>query len=78
MTLSDPIPNDGMAFGPEFPEDLKAQIVDAMIAFADSDPDTFEAAFDAYSWSGVAPTEDAEFDSIRALLQALDFTIDDF
>jgi phosphonate transport system substrate-binding protein len=78
VTLSDPIPNDGMAFGPDFPADLRTQIVDAMVAFAESDPDTFEAAFDAYSWSGVAPTEDAEFDSIRALLQALDYTIDDF
>jgi len=76
--LSDPIPNDGMAFGPEFPEDLKTQIVDAMIAFAENDPDTFATAFDAYSWSGVAPTDDSEFDSIRALLQALGFTLSDF
>ncbi len=78
VTLSDPIPNDGMAFGPDFPEDLKTQIVEAMIAFADSDPDTFATAFDAYSWNGLAPTDDSEFDSIRALLQALDFSIDDF
>ncbi len=78
VTLSDPIPNDGMAFGPDFPDDLKAQIIDAMIAFAENDPDTFADAFDAYSWNGLATTEDAEFDSIRALLQALDFTIDDF
>ena len=78
VMLSEPIPNDGMAFGPEFPADLKTQIVDAMLAFAENDPDTFSTAFDAYSWSGVDVTEDAEFDSIRALLQALDFTIDDF
>ncbi len=78
VTLSDPIPNDGMAFGPEFPADLKTQIVDAMIAFADSDPETFATAFDAYSWSGVAPTEDSDFDSIRALLQALGFSLSDF
>jgi phosphonate transport system substrate-binding protein len=78
VTLSDPIPNDGMAFGPEFPEDLKADIVAAMVAFADSDPDAFSTAFDAYSWSGVAPTDDSEFDSIRALLQALGFTLEDF
>lgn len=78
VTLSDPIPNDGMAFGPEFPADLKADIVAAMVAFADSDPDAFATAFDAYSWSGVAETSDAEFDSIRALLQALGFTLEDF
>ena len=78
IALSDPIPNDGMAFGPEFPADLKTEIVAAMVAFAENDPDTFAAAFDAYSWSGVAPTEDSEFDSIRALLQALGFTLEDF
>ena len=78
VTLSDAIPNDGMAFGPDFPADLKTQIVDAMIAFAESDPDTFAAAFDPYSWTGVAPTEDSEFDSIRALLQALGFSLEDF
>ena len=78
VTLSDPIPNDGMAFGPDFPADLKVQIVDAMKAFAESDPDAFEAAFDAYSWSGVDDTQDSEFDSIRALLDALGYSLEDF
>jgi len=78
VTLSDPIPNDGMAFGPEFDESVKADIIAAMVAFAESDPDAFKAAFDAYSWSGVAPTDDSEFDSIRALLQALGYTLEDF
>jgi phosphonate transport system substrate-binding protein len=78
LTLSDEIPNDGMAFGPEFPEDLKADIVQAMIDFADSDPDGFATAFDAYSWSGVSPTDDSQFDSIRALLDALGFSLQDF
>ena len=78
IALSDPIPNDGMAFGPDFPDDVKTEIVAAMVAFAENDPDTFSAAFEAYSWSGVAPTDDSEFDSIRALLQALGFTLEDF
>lgn len=76
--LSEPIPNDGMAFGPDFPEDLETQIVDAMLDFAASDPDGFATAFDAYSWDNVLPTDDSEFDSIRALLQALDYSLDDF
>ena len=64
-------------------------MIDALIAFAElvsdgSDEDTDESAreafgdaFDPYSWSGVAPTSDSEFDSIRALLQQLGFTVDD-
>ncbi len=76
--LSDRIPNDGMAFGPEFPEDLETLITDAMLDFAASDPEGFATAFDAYSWDNVLPTDDSEFDSIRALLQALDYSLDDF
>ncbi len=76
VTLSAPIPNDTLSYGPEVSDDLKATINDALKAFAADDPDGFEAAFDAYSWSGVADTNDSEFDSIRALLDALGFTED--
>lgn len=77
LTLSDPIPNDTLSYSPEFPVELREQIDGALEVFAVDDPEGFETAFDAYSWSGVAPTSDAEFDSIRALLDALGFTEDD-
>ncbi len=76
--LSDPIPNDGVAFGPDFPQDLQDEIVQALLDYAASDSEGFATAFDAYSWDNVLPTDDSEFDSIRALLQALDYGIDDF
>jgi phosphonate transport system substrate-binding protein len=77
VTLSDPIPNDGLAFGPEFPQDVQETIVSALLEFAEEDPDGFATAFDAYSWSSVATTNDAEFDFIRSLVQALGITIAD-
>lgn len=77
MQVSDPIPNDGVAFGPDFPDDVKTQIVDAISAFAADDPEGFATAFDAYSWDNVAPTSDADFDSIRAIVQALDIELGD-
>jgi phosphonate transport system substrate-binding protein len=77
LDLSDPIPNDTMSFGPEFPADVKTAIVDAMFAFAAEDPEGFATAFDAYSWDDVAETNDAEFDFIRALVQALGITVGD-
>lgn len=77
LQVTDPIPNDGVTFGPEFPEDLKGQIVDAMSAFAENDPEGFATAFDAYSWDNVAPTSDADFDSIRAIIQTLDIDLGD-
>jgi phosphonate transport system substrate-binding protein len=77
VSLSDPIPNDTMSFSPDFPEDVATSIADAMKAFAADDPDGFSTAFDAYSWSGVADTNDAEFDSIRTLLDLLGFDLED-
>lgn len=77
LTLSDPIPNDTLSYSPDFPEDLSDQITAALEVFATDDPEGFATAFDAYSWSGVAPTSDADFDSIRALLAALGFSEDD-
>ena len=73
VTLSDPIPNDTLSYGPDVSDDLKNAINGALKTFADTDPDGFAIAFDAYSWSGVADTNDSEFDSIRALLEALGF-----
>ncbi|MDJ0792054.1 MAG: PhnD/SsuA/transferrin family substrate-binding protein [Acidimicrobiia bacterium] len=77
FALSDPIPNDTMSYGSEFPAELATSITQAMKAYAVNDPDGFEAAFDAYSWSGVDDTNDAEFDFIRQLVQQLGITVDD-
>lgn len=77
LAVSDPIPNDGVAFGPDFPDDLKTQIVDAMVAFAADDPEGFATAFDAYSWDNLASTSDSDFDSIRAIVQALGIQLTD-
>ena len=70
LTLSDPIPNDLMSFGPDFPPDLQTPTSSAMKDFAADDADGFAAAFNAYSWTEVADTNDAEFDSIRTILEA--------
>ncbi len=77
VTLSAPIPNDTMSFGPEFSEMQAETIASALKAFAKNDPDGFSKAFDAYSWSSVEDTTDAEFDSIRALVDALGIGPDD-
>ena len=77
VTLSAPIPNDTLSYAPDVSDELKTAINDALKAFAEDDPEGFSTAFDAYSWSGVADTTDAEFDSIRALLEALGFGPDD-
>lgn len=77
LQVSEPIPNDGVAFGPDFPDDLQSQIVDALLAFAENDAEGFELAFDAYSWDNLAATSDSDFDSIREIVQALGIELDD-
>ncbi len=77
LTISDAIPNDTLTFGPDFPEDLRTEIVGALKAFAEDDPDGFATAFDAYSWNGLSDTDDTEFDAIRAILTALGYDLED-
>jgi phosphonate transport system substrate-binding protein len=77
LAVSDPIPNDGVVFGPDFPDDLQSQIVQALVDFAANDPEGFATAFDAYSWDNLAETSDADYDAVRAIVQTLGITIDD-
>jgi phosphonate transport system substrate-binding protein len=78
MELSQPIPNDTVSFAPGVPQDIREKFVTALADYAANDPDGFAEAFDPYSWTGIELTDDSEFDFIRALVQALDLTSDDF
>jgi len=71
------IPNDTVSFGPDFPEDLMQKIMDALFAFAQNDPEGFAKALEAYSWTGINPATDAEYDPIRFAIQASGFKIED-
>ena len=71
LELSDPIPNDTVSFSPEFPLELQQKVTAALSNYALNDPEGFATAFDAYSWSGIAYTNDSEFDFIRQLVQEL-------
>ncbi|MPZ53134.1 MAG: phosphate/phosphite/phosphonate ABC transporter substrate-binding protein [Acidimicrobiia bacterium] len=77
LTVSDPIPNDTISFSPEFPEDLQEQIITEILAFAENDPEGFATALDAYSWDGVTESTDADFDSIRQIVEDLGLSSDD-
>ncbi len=77
LAISQAIPNDTMAFGPEFPDDLRQQIADAIVAFAQTDAwNESIGNNDFYGWSGVEPATDAEYDVVRAMVQATGYTIE--
>jgi phosphate/phosphite/phosphonate ABC transporter binding protein len=78
LTLSPKIPNDTMSFSPEFPEDLKAVIVDALVEFTASDAcGESICSDDFYSWTGLDPVDDAAYDPVRNLIDVLGYTEED-
>jgi phosphonate transport system substrate-binding protein len=77
LAISAAIPNDTLSFSPEFPADVRAQIEEALLAFAETDAwDTSIGSADFYGWSGIAPATDAEFDVVREMVAATGYTIE--
>jgi len=79
LRISAPIPNDTMSFGSEFPEELRGQILDALIAFSDTEEWANSAlgSEDGYSWSTLTPITDDVFDSVRQQFEILGLTEED-
>ena len=72
LRISEAIPNDTLSFGPDFPEELRTQIVDALIAYSGTDEWVESLGNpDFYEWSTLQPIEDDAFDSVRLQMQVL-------
>lgn len=77
LALSPDIPNDTMSFGPEFPAELRAQIEEAVAAFAQTEAwGTSLGSEDFYGWSGLEAATDAEYDFIRLMVAESGTTIE--
>jgi phosphate/phosphite/phosphonate ABC transporter binding protein len=77
LGLSKEIPNDTMSFSPDFPEDLKQTIIDAITAYVGSDACEETLCNEKfYDWTGVAPIYDENFDGIRILMEAQGITLE--
>ncbi|MCB9454753.1 MAG: phosphate/phosphite/phosphonate ABC transporter substrate-binding protein [Anaerolineaceae bacterium] len=69
LRVSQPIPNDTLSFGPEFPEELRNQIIDALITFSGTEEWAASiGSSDFYGWTSIAPATDADFDIVRAMV----------
>lgn len=76
LAVSQAIPNDTLSFGPEFPADVRTQIEDALVAFSKTEAwGTSIGSADFYGWSGIAPATDAEYDTVRAMVEATGYKI---
>jgi phosphonate transport system substrate-binding protein len=76
LAVSQAIPNDTLSFGPEFPPELRTQIEEALVAFAETDAwGESIGSSDFYGWSGIAPATDAEYDLVRAMVEATGYQL---
>ena len=76
LAVSNAIPNDTLSFGPEFPAELRTQIEEALLAFAETEAwDESIGSSDFYGWSGIAPATDAEYDVVRAMVEATGYQL---
>jgi phosphonate transport system substrate-binding protein len=84
LAISPEIPNDTLSFGPDFPAELRAQIEEALLAFAAECEDNEECAWndsignqDFYGWTGIEPATDAEYDALRAVVDTAGIELED-
>jgi len=78
LAISQPIPNDTLSFGPEFPADVRDEILDALFALAEDEEAWNATPLNAvYNWTGLSLIEDSAFDSIRLQFEILGLTEED-
>lgn len=72
LRISQAIPNDTLSFGPDFPEDLRTEIMAALIAYSETEEwDESLGNPDFYDWSTLEPVDDSAFDSVRLQMEVL-------
>jgi phosphonate transport system substrate-binding protein len=78
LALTDAIPNDTMSFSPDFPDELRGQILDALVEFTASEACLESICSDQfYNWTGMDPIDDAAYDPVRKLITILGYTEED-
>ena len=76
LGLTDAIPNDCLAFGPDFPPDIRAQIEQALLDMRDTE--AWEQSLgDFYSWDSIRPATDQDYDGIRTQIEQAGYDMDE-
>lgn len=77
IEISTDIPNDGVQFVPDFPEEKQQAIVDALLKIAETE-EGVEALDTAYSWTALIEKDDTFYDPFRQVLDAAGVSAEDF
>ncbi len=75
--FTEDIPNDTVSFRAGFPDDLKQTLVDAIIAYSESDEGQ-AVLNDLYSITGFQRAQDSDYDVVRDSLRALNVDAGEF
>ncbi len=79
LAISKEIPNDTMSFSPNFPEELKQSILDAVTDFVSLDNEACVNSLCSeqfYNWTAVGPIADENFDGVRILVAQQGITLE--
>ena len=79
LDISKEIPNDTMSFSPDFPDELKQVILDAVTAFVNPDNEACANSLcneNFYNWTAVGPIADENFDGVRILVAQQGITLE--
>ena len=76
IEVTEDIPNDGVQFVPSVSAEMRAKIVDGLLAIAETEAGQ-EALDTAYQWAALAKHDDTFYDPFRQVLQAAGMNIDD-
>jgi phosphonate transport system substrate-binding protein len=76
IEVTEDIPNDGVQFVPSVSAEMRAQIVDGLLAIAETEAGQ-EALDTAYQWAALAKHDDTFYDPFRQVLQAAGMNIED-
>jgi len=78
LDISAPIPNDTVSFCKDFPTDVRDQIVQGLLDYADTEEGQAVLANDQfYDITGFTPVDDSQFDPIRDMIEGLGMTEED-
>jgi phosphonate transport system substrate-binding protein len=76
IEVTEDIPNDGVQFVPSVSAEMRAQIMDGLLAIAETEAGQ-EALDTAYQWAGLEKHDDTFYDPFRQVLQASGMSIDE-
>jgi phosphonate transport system substrate-binding protein len=76
IEITEDIPNDGVQFIADMDEELKTQIIDGLMAIAETEEGQ-EALDTAYQWAGLEKHGDEFYDPFRQVLQASGMSIEE-